>query len=117
MEKKLVSNYTIMLRAILNMSRRQHPKSSSYTATYHPSGKLSKLDKPDMQDTAGKVRTNSYAIYSFSHGRAKVGRPSRIYLQQLCTDAGYSLEDLLGAMDDRDGWRERVREIYAGSMT
>ena len=27
-------------------------KSSSYTATYHPSRKLSKLDEPDMQDTA-----------------------------------------------------------------
>ena len=29
------------------------PQSSSYTATYHPSRKLSKLDEPDMQDTAG----------------------------------------------------------------
>ena len=28
-------------------------------ATYHPSQKLSKLDKPDMRDTAGKVGTNS----------------------------------------------------------
>ena len=26
------------------------PQSSSYTATYHPSRKLSKLDDPDMQD-------------------------------------------------------------------
>ena len=29
------------------------------TATYQPSRKLSKLDEPDMQDTAGDVRTNS----------------------------------------------------------
>ena len=29
------------------------------TATYHPSRKLSKLDEPDMQDTAREVRTNS----------------------------------------------------------
>ena len=28
-------------------------------ATYHPSQKLSKLDKPDIRDTAGEVRTNS----------------------------------------------------------
>ena len=35
------------------------PQSSSCTATCHPSWKLSQLDKPDMQDTAGEVGTNS----------------------------------------------------------
>ena len=35
------------------------PQNSSCTATYHPSRKLSKLDEPDMRDTAGEVRTNS----------------------------------------------------------
>ena len=33
MEKKLDGNYTRMLRAILNKSRRQHPKNISYTAS------------------------------------------------------------------------------------
>ena len=31
--------------------------------------------------------------------------------------SGCSLEDLLRAMDNRDKWRERVREIHAGSAT
>ena len=35
------------------------PQSSSYTATYHSSRKLSKLDEPDMQDTAGEIGTSS----------------------------------------------------------
>ena len=35
------------------------PQSSSYMATYHPSQKLSKLDKPDMQDTAGEAGMSS----------------------------------------------------------
>ena len=52
MEKKLDGNFTRMLRAILNKSWRQHFKSSSCTAIYHPSRKLSKLDKPDMRDTS-----------------------------------------------------------------
>ena len=34
-------------------------QSSSYTVTYHPSRKLSKLDEPDMQDTAVEVGTSS----------------------------------------------------------
>ena len=37
------------------------PQSSSCTATYHSSWKLSKLDEPDMRDTAGEVGTNSLA--------------------------------------------------------
>ena len=28
-----------------------------------------------------------------------------------------ALKDFPGAMDDRDEWRERVREIHAGSAT
>ena len=64
MEKKLHSNYTRMLGAILKKSWRQHPQSSSCTATYHPSRKLSKLDKPDMQDTGGEVEMNSQVKYS-----------------------------------------------------
>ena len=52
-----------------------------------------------------------------SHGRAKVRRPARTYVQQLCADTECSLEDLLGAMDDRDGLWERVRDIRAGSLT
>ena len=35
------------------------PQSTKYTATYIPSRKLSKLDEPDMQDTAGEAGTSS----------------------------------------------------------
>ena len=35
------------------------PQSSSCTDTYHLSRKLSQLDEPDMQDTAGELGTNS----------------------------------------------------------
>ena len=52
-----------------------------------------------------------------SHGWAKAGQPARIYIQQLCADTGCSIEVLLGVMKDREGWRERVREICAGGAT
>ena len=35
------------------------PQGTNYTATYLPSQKLSKLDEPDMQDTAGEAVTSS----------------------------------------------------------
>ena len=57
LEKKLNGNYTRMLRAILNKSWRQHPTRQRLYGL--PSRKLSKLDEPDMQDTAGEAGTSS----------------------------------------------------------
>ena len=59
LEKKLDGNYTRMVRAILNKSWRQPLEDTNYTATCLPSRKLSKLDEPDMQDTAGEAGTSS----------------------------------------------------------
>ena len=50
-----------------------------------------------------------------SHGRARVGRSARIYLQQLCADTGCTQEDLREATEGKEEWRERVREIRASS--
>ena len=50
-----------------------------------------------------------------THGRAKAGRPARTYIQQLCEDTGCCPEDLPMVMNDREEWRERVRDICATS--
>ena len=50
-----------------------------------------------------------------THGRAKAGRPARTYIQQLCKDTGCCPEDLPRAINDREEWRERVRDIRATS--
>ena len=64
-EKKLDGNYTRMLRAISNKTwRHSTPQRSSCTATYHPSRKLSKLNVPYMQGTAGELGTSSWVMYS-----------------------------------------------------
>ena len=36
---------------------------------------------------------------------------ARTYIQQLCEDRGCSPEDLPEAMNDREEWRERVRDL------
>ena len=50
-------------------------------------------------------------------GRAKAGRPTRTYIQQLCEDTGCCPEDLPEVINDREKWRERVRDIRATSTT
>ena len=56
-------------------------------------------------------------LWTPTHGRAKAVRPARTYIQQLCEDTGCSPEDLPEAMNDREKWRERVRDIRATSST
>ena len=56
-------------------------------------------------------------LWTPTHGRAKAGRPARTYIQQLCEDTGCCPEDLPEAMNDREKWRERVRDIRATCTT
>ena len=54
-----------------------------------------------MLSIAKEVKANSQA--TFSHRRATVGPPARIYIYRLSADTGCSVEDLPGAIADRDG--------------
>ena len=56
-------------------------------------------------------------LWTPTYCRAKAGRPARTYIQQLCEDTGCSPEDLLEAMNDREKWRKRVRDIRASCTT
>ena len=116
LDKKLDGNYTRMLRAILNKSWQQH------ATRYQLYGHLPLITKTIQ------VRRNRHAghcwrsrdelisdvlLWPPPYGRAKAGRPARTYIQQLCEDTGCSPEDLPEAMNDREKWRERVRDIRA----
>ena len=67
--------------------------------------------------TLGYTRSIFVLLWTPSHGRAKAGRPAWTYIQHLCEDMGCSPEDLPEAMNDREEWRERARDIRAGGMT
>ena len=56
-------------------------------------------------------------LWTPTYGRAKAGWPVRTYIQQLCEDMGCGSEDLPEAMNDREKWRERIRDICACSTT
>ena len=120
MEKKLDINYTRMLRAILYKSWRQHPTKQQLYGHLPP---ISKTIQVRRTKHAGHCQRSKDGLISDilmwtpSHRRAKVGQPARICIQQLCADTECSPEDLPEAMDDRKGWRERVRDIRADGAT
>ena len=48
-------------------------------------------------------------LWTPSHRRAKVGRPARTYISQLCAYTECRLEDRTGAMDDRERYLGEVQ--------
>ena len=56
-------------------------------------------------------------LWTPAYGRAKVVRPARTYIQQLCEDTGCIPEDLPEAMYGKEKWRVRVRDIRASGTT
>ena len=116
MEKKLDGNYTRMQRAILNKSWRQHPTKQQLYGHLPTITKTIQVRRTRHARFWWRIRyelISDILLWIPSHERAKAGPPARTYIQQLCVDTGCSLEDLPGAMDDREGWRERVRDIRA----
>ena len=120
MEKKLESNYTRMLRAILNKSWRQHSKKQQLCGHLPLITKTIQVRRTRHAGYSWRSRyelISDVLLWTPSYGRAKAGRPARTYIQQLYANTGCSLEDLYEAIDDREGWRERIREIRADGTT
>ena len=120
LEKKLDSNYTRMLRAILNKSWRQHPTRHQLYGHLPPITKTIQVRRTRHAGHCWRSRDElirDVLLWTPTHGRAKAGRPARTYIQQLCEDTGCCPEDLPGVMNDREEWRERVRDIRATSAT
>ena len=118
LEKKLDGNYTRMLRAILNKSWRQHPTRHQLYGHLPPITKTIQVRRTRHAGHCWRSRDElirDVLLWIPTHGRAKTGRPARTYIQQLCEDTGCCPEDLPRAMNDREEWRERVRDIRATS--
>ena len=120
LERKLDSNYTRMLRAILNKSWRQHPTKHQLYGRLPPITKTIKVRRARHAGHCWKSRDeliSDVLLWTPTYGWAKAGRPARTYIQQLCEDTGCSSEDLPEVMNDGEKWRERVRDIHASGTT
>ena len=116
MEKKLDINYKRMLWVVLNKSWRQNPIKQQLYGHLPPFMKTIQVRRTRHVGHCWRSKDeliSDILLWTPSHGRAKVGWPARTYIQQLRADRVCRLENLLGAIDDRDGWQVRVREIRA----
>ena len=112
LEKKLDGNYTRMLRAILNKSWQQHPTRHQLYGHLPPITKTIQVRRTRHAGLCWRSRDElirDVLLWIPTNGRAKAA----MYIQQLCEDTGCCPEDLPRAMNDREEWRERVRDIRA----
>ena len=120
LEKKLDDNYSTMLRAILNKSWQQHPTRHQLYGHLPPIMKTIQVKGTRHAGHSWRSRgklLSDVLLWTPTYGRAKAGWPARTYIQQLCKDMGYRPEDRPEAMNDREKWRERVRDICADGPT
>ena len=120
LKKKLDSNYTRMLRAILNKSWRQHPTRHQLYGHLPPITKTMQVRRTRHAGHCWRSRDeliSDVLQWTPAYGQAKAGRLARTYIEQLREDTGCNPEYLLKAMNDREKWRERVRDIRAGGTT
>ena len=99
-------NYTRMLCAVLNKSWKWHSTKQLY-------GHLLPISKVRWTRHGALLKkqgwTHKLLQWTPTHGHASVGWPARTYIN--------SMQTLLGVMDNKDEWREGVREICAVTMT
>ena len=108
LKKKLDGNYTRMLLASPGGNT---PQGNNYTATCLPPRKLSKLDEPGSKDEL----ISDVLLWTPRIWPSK----SRTTSSNIHTAAmwGCSPEDLPEAMNDKEKWWERVRNIRASGTT
>ena len=120
LEKKLDGNYTRMLQAILNKSWRQHPTKQQLYGHLPPIMTTIQVRRTRYAGHCWRSRDeliNDVLLWPHSHGYAKARSPAQTYIQQLYEDTRYGPGDLPEVMKDREGWRERLRDIHADGTT
>ena len=120
LKKKLDGIYTRMLRAILNKSWRQHPTRHQLYSHLSPITKTIQVRRTRHAGHCWRSKVeliSDVLLETPAYGQAKAGPPARTYIQQLCEDTVCSPEDLPEAMNDREKWRERVRDIHFSDTT
>ena len=116
LEKKLDGNYTRMLRAILNKFWRQHPRRHQLYGHLPPITKTIQVKRTRHAGLCWRSRDeliSDVLLWTPTYA----GRPARTNIQQLCEDTGCSSKNLPEAMNDREKWQERFRDIHGSGAT
>ena len=106
--------------SILNKSWWQHPTRHQLYGHLPPITKTIQIRRTRHAGHIWRSKDeliSDILLWTPVYGQAKAGWPVRTYIQQLCEDTECSPEDRAEAMNDREKWRERVRDIRTSGTT
>ena len=104
----------------MNKSWQQHPTRHELYGHLPPITKTIQVRRTKHAGRCWRSRDeliSDVLLWTLTYVRAKAGRPARTYIQLLCEESGCSAEDLPEVMNDREKWRERVRDIRCCGTT
>ena len=113
LESKLDGTYTRMLRAILNIHWSTHP---TIALLYGDIPRISSILKETRTRFAYRSKNeviSDLILWTPAHGKRKIGRPCKTYIDQLMEDTNCLPNDLPKAMEDREFWKDRVNMVRA----
>ena len=108
--KNLDRNWIRILGVVLNKSLKQHPTKQQlygHLPLIKQTSQVRRIRHSGHYWQNKDKLISDVLLWTPTHGHTSIGRPAKTYKHQLCAGTGCSLEDLLGAMDNRDGWLER----------
>ena len=115
LESKLDGTYTRMLRAVLNISWRQHP---TIAQLYGELPKITEILRERRMKFAGhcwrakQELASDLLLWTPKHGERTVGQPAKTYIDQLIEDSCChrgEIEQLKIQMNDRTVWRDNSK--------
>ena len=95
------------------ISWRQQPKRHQLCGHLPPTTKTIQVRRSRHAGHCWKSRDELISdeiLWTPTYDRGKAGRPARTYIQQLCEDTRCGPEELPAVMNDREKWREGVRD-------
>ena len=114
LEARLSGTYTRMLRAVLNISWKEHPTKQTLYGKLPPIIKTIKERRLRFAGHCWRAKqeiVSDVLFWNPRHGKRKRGRPEINYLDNLRDDIELSEEDLKMGMLDREWWKRRVDEF------
>ena len=118
LEKKLDGYYTRKLRAILNKSWQQHPTRHQLYGHLPPITKTIQVRRTRHAGHCWRSKDeliSDVLLWTPNYGKKK--QDDQLELTYSSYVRTQDPEDLPEAMNDREKWRERVRDIRAGGTT
>ena len=100
-----------MLRAILNISWKEHPTKIRLYGNIPPLTSIIRIRRKRFAGHCYRSEeeiVKNVLLWTPNHGTTKIGQPRKTYVKQLCDDTGLMTEKLKKSMKDRMTWKKIV---------